>query len=142
MTMTMRGKACQRVRHILAISREDDDIHINLCVIVRREQRAEGAVHETAREDLLITRLAFTLRETSRETAVSRILLAILYLERHKICSRYCIFRCTNSGEEHGVTHTEHHRSIRLLCQLSCLDADFSSIRQRDLLCNYVHLVC
>ena len=99
-------------------------------MVVGWEQWTECAVDKAASEDFLIAGFAFTLGETSRETAVGGILLAILYLEWHEICSWYCIFGCANSGQEHSVTHTEHHRTIGLLCELTCLNADFSSIRQ------------
>ncbi len=118
------------VRHVNSVGGEKYHVHVHLRMIVGREQWTERAVNEPAGEDFLVRRFAFTLCETSRETAVCRILLAILYLEWHEICSRYCIFRRANSGQEHSVAHSKHYRPIGLFCQLSRLNADFSSVRQ------------
>ena len=99
-------------------------------MIVAWEQRTECTVNKSASEDFLIAWLAFTACKTSRESAVCRIFLTILYLEWHKICSWYGIFGCTNSGQEHSVAHAEHHGTIGLFGKLSCLNADFASVRQ------------
>ena len=110
-------------------------------MIIAGEKGAQCAVHESAGQNLIITSLALTLCESSGETAGSGIFLAVLYLQGHKICSRYGILGSTYCGKQHRIVHTKHYRAISLLGQLSGLDADGSSIRQLDSLCNYVHLV-
>ena len=94
------------------------------------EQRTEGAVNQTAYENLIIARLALTLCETTRETAGSGILLTVLHLEWHEIGSWYCIFCGADCGKKHRVAHTEHTRAISLFRQLSCLNGYLTSVRQ------------
>ena len=52
-----------------AVGAEKHNLHIYLCVVVRREERTEHTVYETRCEDLVVARLAFTLCEAARETA-------------------------------------------------------------------------
>ena len=135
------GKASQSIGHIHAIGREKDYIHINFSMIIAGEERTQSAVHQTTSQNLVVVCLTLTLRKATGKTAGSKILLSVLYLQGHEICSGNGIFGCTNSGQEHRVVHTKHHGTIGLLGKFPGLDADGSSIRQLDCLCNYVHLV-
>ena len=135
------GKTGQCIRHVHAIGRIQNHIHINFCVIVAGEQGAQRAVHQTAGQNLIVRRFTLTLGKTSGETAGSGEFLSILHLQRHKICSGNGIFGGTDSGQEHRVAHREHNGSIGLFGQFPGLDADGSSIRQFDCFLNYVHLV-
>ena len=98
------------------------------------EQWTKCAVNKTACEDFLVTCLALTLCEATRETTCSSVLLAILNLQWHEICSRNCIFCCANSSEEYCVTHLQGTRTISLLCELTGLNGDLTTIRKRDCL--------
>ena len=110
-------------------------------MIVAGEERAQGAVHETACEDFVIVGLALTLGESTGESAGCIILLSVLHLQGHEVCSGNGIFCGANGGQEHGVVHAQHDGSIGLFGQFPGLDADGSSIRQLDCLSNYIHLV-
>ena len=133
-------KACQGIGHVLTIGREEDYVDIHFSVIVAGEKGTQSAVHQTASENLVVVGLTLTLRETAGETSGCEILLSVLYLQGHEICTGNGIFGGTNGGQEHRVVHAEHHGSIGLFGQFPGLDADGSSIRQLDCLCNYVHL--
>ena len=109
-------------------------------MVVRREKWTQGAVHKARGKDFLIAGFAFALGETTGETTCSTVLLTIIYLQRHKICTRNCILCCTNSCEKHCVTHAENRSTISLFCNFSGLNCDGSSIRQLNTFCNYVHL--
>ena len=127
---TTCSKSCKSIRLIYTVSGEKDYVNINLSVEIAWEKWAESAVNKAACEDFLIACLTFTLCETAWEAACSGILLTILYLQWHEICSRNCILCGTNSSEEHGVTHLEGTRAVSLLSQLTGLNGDFTSIRQ------------
>jgi len=113
------GKTGQCVGLVHAIGGEEHHLHINLAVIVRREERAQGTVDQTGDEDLLIAGFALTLSESARETACSTVLLTIVYLQRHEICSRNCLFGCANGSKQYGVAHTQDSSAISLLRNLS-----------------------
>ena len=104
------------------------------------EQRAEHTVHQTAGEDFIVTGLAFALGETAGETSCGSILLTIIYLQRHEICTGNCILCCTNSCEQYGVVHLENNRAVGLFCNFPGLNGDGSSISQLNTFRNYVHL--
>ena len=123
------GKTGKSVGHVHAISRVKDNIHINLGVVVAGEKGTQGAVNQTACQNLVVVCLTFALSETTGETAGRTVLLAILYLQRHKICARNSILGTANSGQEHCIVHAQHHGSIGLFGQLSGLNADGTSIR-------------
>ena len=135
------GKTGQCIRHVHAIGRIQNHIHINFCVIIAGEQGTQSAVHQAAGQNLIVRSLTLTLGKTSGETAGSGEFLSVLYLQRHKICSGNGIFGGTDSGQEHRVAHSEHNGSIGLFGQFPGLDADGSPIRQFDCFLNYVHLV-
>ena len=105
------------------------------------EERTEGTVNETADENLVVAGFSLTLCETAREASRSGILLSVLYLQRHEICSWYCIFCGADCSEKDSVAHTECTRAVSLLRQFSCLDGYLTSVRQRDCFCNYIHFV-
>ena len=109
-------------------------------MVVGGEEGTEGTVDQTRGKNLVVTCLAFTLGETAGETACGTVLLAIIYLQRHKICTRNCVLSCTNSCQKHGVAHTEYCGTVSLFCNLSGLNCDGSSIRQLNCFRNYVHL--
>ena len=134
-------KTCQCIGHIHAICRIEDHIHINLCMVIAGEQGTQGTVNQTTCQNLVVIGLTLALCETSGETSGCAVLFTILYLQRHKICARDSILGTANSGQEHGVVHTQHHGTIGLFCQLSGLNADGTSVRQRHSLCNYIHLL-
>jgi hypothetical protein len=94
------------------------------------EERAQGTIYKAANENLVIVWLTLTLGETAGETSGCGILLAIFYLQWHKVCARHCVFGGTNGGKKHGVAHTKGTRTIGLLCQLSGLNGDGTSIRK------------
>ena len=110
-------------------------------MVIAGEKRTQCAVNQTTSQNLLVIGLTLTLGETTRKTTCCAVLFTILYLQRHKICTRNCVLSTTNSGQEHGVVHAQHHGTIGLFCQFSSLNADFTSVRQRDSLCNYIHLL-
>ena len=113
------GKTCQCIGLIHAVGGKQHHLHIHLAVIVRREERAQGTVYQTRDEDLLIAGFTLTLSESARETACSTVLLTIVYLQRHEICSRNCLFGCANGSKQHGVAHTQDSSAIGLLRNLS-----------------------
>ena len=77
-------------------------------MIVGGEQRAEHAVNKARCENLVVAGLAFALGETAGEAACCCILLSVVNLQRHEICSGNCILCGTNGGQKNGVAHTEH----------------------------------
>ena len=107
---------------------------------VGREERTEHTVDKARCENLIVTCLALALGETTGEASCCCILLSVVYLQRHKICTRNGIFCGTNGGQKNGVAHTEHTRTVALFCHFSGLDGDGSSISQRNCFRNYVHL--
>ena len=135
------GKTCQCIGHIHAICRIKDYIHINLCMVIAGEQRTQGTVNQTTCQNLVVICLTLALCKTAGKTSGCTVLFTILYLQRHKICAGNSILGTANSGQEHGIVHAQHHGTIGLFCQLSGLNADGTSVRQRHSLCNYIHLL-
>ena len=134
------GKACQCIGLVDTVGREQHHIYIHLSMIVAGEERAQHAVHEAAGEDFVIACFSFTLGEAAGETTCGRVLLTIINLQRHEICSWNCIFCGADSGEEYGVVHAENNASVGLLCHFTGFNCDGSSIRQLNTFRNYVHL--
>ena len=134
-------EARQCVGLVYAVSRKQHDLYINFGMIIRGEERTQSPVYQAGGENLVITRLAFALGETTWETARGTILLAIIHLQRHEVCTRNGILCCTNSGQQHCVSHTEHCSAISLLCNFSGLNRDGSPIRQLNCFRNYVHQI-
>ena len=110
-------------------------------MIIGGEQGTEHTVDQTTGENLIVRSLTLALGETTGETSCGGILLSVVYLQRHEICSGNCIFCGTNSSQQHGVVHTENNTSIGLLCHFPGFNGDGSSIRQLNTFRNYVHLV-
>ena len=109
-------------------------------MVVRREKRTQCTVHKTRSEYFVIVGFAFALGKSAGETAGSTVLLTIIYLQRHEICTRNGVLCCTNSCEEYCVAHAENRSTISLFCNFSGLNRDGSSIRQLNCFRNYVHL--
>ena len=108
-------------------------------MIIAREKWTQGTVNETRRQDLVVGSAAFTLGETARETACGRIFFLVVTLEGHEVSAGDSVFGATDCGEQHRVVHAQHDSTVGLFGQLTSLDADGSSIRQRDGLSNHVH---
>ena len=135
------SKASQRIGLVNAVGREQHHIHKYFCMVVGGEERAKHAVYQTRGEDFIVAGLAFALGKSSRETTCCGILFSVVYLQRHEICSGNCIFCGTNSSQQYGVAHPEHHASISLLCHFPGFNGDGSAISQLKGFCNYVHLI-
>ena len=99
-------------------------------MVVGGEERTKHTVDESRCENLIVAGLSFALGESAREPSGSGVLFSVIHLQRHEICSGDCIFRGTNSGQKHGVAHTEHNGAVGLLCHFAGFNADGSSIRQ------------
>ena len=137
------GRGCktgQCVRLVYTVCRQQHYLDIYFSVVVGGEKGTECPVYKAGSKDFVVTCFAFTLRETTGETACSAVLLTIIYLQRHKICTRNGILGCTNSCEQYGVAHSQDSGTISLFCNLSGLNRDGSSIWQLNCFRNYVHL--
>ena len=110
-------------------------------MIVGGEEGTEGAVNETRGQNLVVACTAFAFGESTGETTHSGVFFFIVTLERHEIGAGGSVFGTANGSEKHGVVHAQHHCAVRLLCELTGLNADGASIRQGDSLCNNVHLI-
>ena len=91
-------------------------------MIIGWKEGTERAIHQSRNQYLVVTRLALALGKSAGETASSAVLLAVVYLQGHKICTRNCVLSCTNSCEKHGVAHTEDSGTVSLFCNLSGLN--------------------
>ena len=94
-TCSQTGNA---LRHVDTVSRIHGNVYKRLCVIVRREEGAKGAVNQTCNQDLIIRCFAFAAGEATREASCGRKFLFVLNSEGHKIRSRHCIFGGADSG--------------------------------------------
>ena len=103
-------------------------------MIIRREQRTQGAVDQTSRQHLCIVGLTLTLHKTTRVATAGGILLFVLNLQRHEIRVGFGIFCGHHRTEEHRAAHLDDHRAIGLLGQLARFDLDHATIGQRNLL--------
>ena len=133
------GQPGQCVWHVYAVGREEDDVDIYFSVEIVGEEGAQGAVYQAAGQDFSIRGTAFAAGEAAGETSERGILFFILYLKGHEVCTGNCIFCGTNSSQQHGVAHAQHHSTICLFCQLSRLERDGSAIGQLDSLNNGVN---
>ena len=135
------GEASEGIGHIHAVGAVEVDIHIHLSMVVAGEEGTKRTIDEATGEDFVIVSLTFALREATGETAGSGIFLAIFYLKGHEIGSGNGILGGTNGGQEHRISHSEHHGSVCLLSKLTSLDGNLAAIGQLDCLGDYVHLV-
>ena len=104
-----------RLRHIYAVSRIHRYINKCLCVIVGREQWAQGTVNQAGNQDFIVRRLAFTTGETTRETTCTGKFLFVLHGQRHEIRTGNSVFRAAYCGKHHCVADSRHHCTVCLL---------------------------
>ena len=130
----------QRIRLVHTIRGNHIHRHESLRMVVIREQRSEGTVDQTCRQNLIIGGFSLPLRKTAWESSVRAELLFVLHRQRHEIRSRYCFFRRTHCRQHHSVAHFHYDSAVRLLRQLTRLDTDRTAVRQSDRLSNYIHL--
>ena len=141
-SQSCRGsETSESIGHIHAISTEECDVHKYFCVIVRREEGTEGAVNETRSQNLVVASTTFAFGESTGEATHSGVFFFIVTLQGHEIGAGGSVFGTANGSEKHRVVHAQHHRAVRLLRELTGLNADGTSIRQGDSLCNNVHLI-
>ena len=135
------GKTGECIGHVYTVGAEERDVDIHLGVIVGGEEGAEGTIHQARGEDLVVASTAFALGETTGEASHGRVLFFVVTLQRHEIGAGYSVFGTANGSEKHGVVHAQHHCAVGLLRELTGLDADGASVRQRDCFGNNVHLI-
>ena len=135
------GKTGEGVGHVYTVGAEERDVDIHLGVIVGGEEGAEGTIHQARGKDLVVAGTAFALGETTGEASHGRVLFFVVTLQRHEIGAGYSVFGTANGSEKHGVVHAQHHCAVGLLRELTGLDADGASVRQRDCFGNNVHLI-
>ena len=108
-------------------------------MIVVREEGTENAVDQAGCKDFVIARATFALEETAGEAAGSGEFFLVLHLQGHEI-DVLTHFRCGNDGcKQHGIAHAHLNRAIGLLCQLTGLDGNLTTVRQRDGFLDWVH---
>ena len=141
---SQRRRCCQssqRVGHIDAVGREQDDVDVHLRVIIVREEGAQYAVHQARSQDLVVRGLTLSARKATGETPEGRILLFVVHLKGHEIRARHRVFRATHRSQQHRVAHAYGHGSVGLLSQFPRFDGDASSVTQINRLLNHIHLV-
>ena len=113
----------QDVAVILLVAGEDRGLDLDLVEEPVGEQRADGTIHETARERLLHRRAPLALEEATGKLARRRRTLAVITREREEIdTSARCSGRCGHDDRRLRVAHEDGPG--RLLRQLSRLDGE------------------
>ena len=113
----------QDVAVILLVAGEDRSLDLDLVEEPVGEQRANGTIHETARERLLHRRAPLALEEATGKLARRRRTLAVITGEREEIdTSARCSGRCGHDDRRLRVAH--ENGPGRLLRQLSRLDGE------------------
>ena len=135
------GETGEGVGHVYTVGAEERNVDIHLGVIVRGKEGTKGTVNEARGQDLVVAGAAFALGKTTGEASHGRVLFFVITLQRHEIGAGYSVFGTANGSEKHGVVHAQHHCAVGLLRELTGLDADGASVRQRDCFGNNVHLI-
>ena len=78
------------------------------------EERADGAVNQTAGEDFFFALFAFSLEKAAGDFACGIGALHIIHGERKKVLSRFDFFVGGYSNQNHCITHGHLHRTCGL----------------------------
>ena len=132
------GQTGQRVGLDVLVGRDEVDRHVDLGVVVRREERAQRTVDQTRYEHLAVVGLALTLHETARIAAACGVFLLVFHLQRHEVRVGFCIFGGHDRRKEHRIALFHDNRAVGLLGQFAGLDHDLASVGERDELLNGV----
>ena len=138
-----RGQTGQRIGLNILVRRDEVHRDVNLGVVIRGEQGAQGAVDQTGDENLGVVCAALALHEAAGVAAAGGVLLLVFDLQRHEIGVGFRLFGGHDGTEQHRVAHLDDHRAVGLLGQLARLDLDLPAVGQHDRLADgVVQLVC
>ena len=98
--------------------------NLNFVVETFREQRADRAIDQTGSKGFLLGRTAFTLEETTRDTAGSVELFNVIDSKGEEVLTRLGVFGSHNGCQHHGVVHVDDHGTMGLTGNLAGLQGD------------------
>ena len=114
----------EHVGVVLVVRRDHQVDDLQLIAEALREEGAERAVDEAAREGFLLVRPALALEESAGDAPARIGPLAILHREREEIAvaALHRGFGGDNGGQDHGPTALDDDGAVCLLGDLACLD--------------------
>ena len=121
-----RGEQRQHVGVILLVGRDDVDEHLHFVLESFREQRADRAVDDAARQDLVIVGTPFALDEAARDLAGGVRLLLVLYRQGEER-ERTLVLAHGNGGENHRLAELDDRGTRRLLRHTTGLDDQWAT---------------
>ena len=116
-----RGKQCQDVRVILLIGRDDVDEHLHFVLEAFREERADRAIDDAARKDLMIMRAPFALDESAGDLTRGVGLLLVFDRQREE-WERRLVVADRNGRKNHRLAELYEGGASRLLGHAAGLD--------------------
>ena len=122
------GQTGKGIRLDVFLCRDEHYIHKDLQVEVLRPQRADGTVHKTGDEHLIVRGAAFALEETSGETAGGIVFFTIIHGEGHEVRTLFHLRGAGDGGEQHGATHFHNGRTGSLFGEFSGFDLDYPTV--------------
>ena len=114
------------------------DCHVNLSVVIGREQGPQRAVDQAGDEHLAVVGPPFAFHESAGVAPCGGVFLLVFHLQRHEVRVGFGVLGGHDGTQEHRVAHLDHHRTVGLLGQLARLDRDLASVGEGDRAANGV----
>ncbi len=133
------GQTGQRIGIFVAVTGNQGDQHLGVRMVIFREERTQGAVHQTGNQNLIIGGTGLSLEKTAGKTSDSGIFLLVFHLQGHEIHILSRFFFGTYGGYQHGVTHSHNSRTVRLFGQLAGFNGNHPAVAHVDFFSNDVH---
>ncbi len=92
------GQTCEAVGQEVLVAGNQSHNDLSLSVEVLREERTDGAVHQTSNEDLILGRTGFAFEEAAGETTHSAVFFLVFHLQRHEVSAFNGLFFAANGG--------------------------------------------
>jgi hypothetical protein len=99
-------------------------------MIVIGEERAQGAVNQTAHENFMLGGAGFAFEEPSWKFSHGGVFLAVFNGEGEEVKVFFDFFGGNNGCEQHGVAHFYDYGSVSLLGEAAGFDADGAAISE------------
>ena len=109
------------------VGRDDQRDDLRLAAPAVREERADRAIDQAAREHFLFGRLAFALEEPAGDPARGVGVLLVIAGERQEVDPFARVRVGAGGHEDHGVAQADDHRAVGLLGHAAGFDGDGAS---------------